>query len=181
MTNYGCKDYWNKRYTESGDDASFEWLESYQTLQDILAQFFTHKDIKILMLGSGNADFSADIYDEGYHNITNVDFSEVVIEQMIQKNAELRPKMVWLMLDVTEMSRFVVDTFDLVIDKSTIDCLFCREDHVVKVAKMMMDIQRILKPGGTYFLISTGQPKNRASHFVRKFLSWDRKEYVLHD
>ena len=89
--------------------------------------------------------------------------------------------MVWLVLDVTEMSKFATDTFDIVIDKSTIDCLFCREDYVVKVAAMLNDTQRILKPGGHYFTISVGQPKNRSSHFIRKFLSWDRKEFVLCD
>ena len=56
------------------------------------------------MLGCGNANFSADIYDHGYRNITNVDFSEVVINQMAQKNAKTRPEMTWQVLDVTNMS-----------------------------------------------------------------------------
>ena len=60
--------------------------------------------MKILMLGCGNANFSADIYDHGYRNITNVDFSEVVINQMAQKNAKTRPEMTWQVLDVTNMS-----------------------------------------------------------------------------
>ena len=80
MANYGSKKYWNERYMASGEETSFEWLESFQTLRDILAVFLSHKDIKILVLGCGNADFSADMYDEGYRHITNVDFSEVVIE-----------------------------------------------------------------------------------------------------
>ena len=53
---------------------------------------------------------------------------------MAQKNADSRPEMVWLVLDITNMSKFAIDTFDIVIDKSTIDCLFCREDYTVKVA-----------------------------------------------
>ena len=32
------------------------------------------------MLSCGNSEFSADIYDDGYRNITNIDFSEVVIQ-----------------------------------------------------------------------------------------------------
>ena len=50
---------------------------------------------------------------------------------MARKNADERPEMVWHVLDVTDMSTFATDTFDIVIDKSTIDCLFCREDYVV--------------------------------------------------
>ena len=100
---------------------------------------------------------------------------------MALKNEKERPGMTWRVLDVTDMSKFATDTFDIVIDKSTIDCLFCREDYVVKVASMLMHTQRILKPRGHYFAISMGQPKNRASHFVRKFLSWERKEFILCD
>ena len=44
---------------------------------------------------------------------------------------------------------------------------------------MLKETQRILKPGGHYFAVSMGEPKNRACHFVRKFLSWDRKEFIL--
>ena len=44
---------------------------------------------------------------------------------------------------------------------------------------MLKETQRILKPGGHYFVVSMGQPKNRASHFVRKFLCWDHKEFIL--
>ena len=50
--------------------------------------------MKILMLGCGNANFSADLYDDGYKNITNVDISSVVIQQMIEKNKSERPEMV---------------------------------------------------------------------------------------
>ena len=79
QSSYASQTYWDKRYTASGQDESYEWLESYATLRGILKKFLTHKDIKILMLGCGNANLSADIYDDGYRNITNVDFSKVVI------------------------------------------------------------------------------------------------------
>lgn len=62
--------------------ASFDWLESYMTLKSLLVQFMNNKDIRILVLGCGNAEFSEDIYDDGYKNIVNVDISSVVIRQM---------------------------------------------------------------------------------------------------
>ena len=62
--------------------ASFDWLESYMTLKSLLVQFMNNKDIRILVLGCGNAEFSEDIYDDGYKNIVNVDISSVVIKQM---------------------------------------------------------------------------------------------------
>lgn len=66
MPNYGCPKYWDDRYNKSGIEGSFDWLESYTSLKGILEEFLTHKDMEILVLGSGNADFSADLYDEGY-------------------------------------------------------------------------------------------------------------------
>ena len=96
--------------------------------------------MKILMLGCGNADLSANMYDNGYKNITNVDFSKVVIEQMINKNGVERPEMTWQVLDITDMSVFETDTFDIVIDKSTIDSLFCTEDYILQVASMLKEV-----------------------------------------
>ena len=100
---------------------------------------------------------------------------------MALKNEKQRPDMIWRVLDVTDMSKFATDTFDLVIDKSTIDCLFCREDYVIKLASMLMHTQRILKPGGHYFVVSYGKPKARLQHFEREFLSWDIREFILYD
>ena len=136
--------------------------------------------MKILMLGCGNANFSADLYDDGYKNITNVDISSVVIQQMIEKNRNERPEMTWQVMDITDMSAFATDSFDIAIDKSTIDALLCGDDFLLKVALMLKETQRVLKPGGHYFAISYGKPENRRSHFIRGFLSWTRREFILY-
>ena len=62
--------------------------------------------MSILILGCGNADFSADLYDDGYQDITNVDISDVVIKQMQEKNKDERPKMKWVVMDITDMEEF---------------------------------------------------------------------------
>ena len=80
MPNYGCPKYWNARYNKEGKDNPFDWLENYFSLKGLLEEFLTHKDMKILIIGCGNADFSADLYDDGYENIVNVDISDVVIK-----------------------------------------------------------------------------------------------------
>ena len=79
MPNYGDKDYWEKRYADAGGDASFDWLETYASLSGLLCDFLTDKNMRILVIGCGNADFSEDLYDDGYTNVLNVDISEVVI------------------------------------------------------------------------------------------------------
>ena len=102
--------------------------------------------MKILMFGCGNADLSADMYDHGYKNITNVDFSKVVIEQMVKRNSVERPRMTWKVVNITDMSVFKTDTFDIILDKSAIDSLFCTDDYILQVASMLKEAQRVLKP-----------------------------------
>ena len=80
MPNYGCAKYWDDRYEDSGVNGAFDWLESYATLKGVLEQFMPRKDIKILVLGCGNAEFSEDLYDDGYHCVYNIDISPVVIQ-----------------------------------------------------------------------------------------------------
>ena len=58
---------------------------------------------KILVIGCGNSRLSADLYDIGYHNITNIDISDTVISQMINQNKKKRPDMQFLKMDVTKV------------------------------------------------------------------------------
>lgn len=55
------------------------------------------KDDHILMVGCGNSKLSEQMYEAGYKNITNIDISPTVIEQM--KN--LSPGMEWHVMDAT--------------------------------------------------------------------------------
>ena len=140
MPDYGEAKYWDDRYKKSGKEVSFDWLENYATLKEHLSEFLTSPDIKILILGCGNAEFSEELYDDGFHNIFNVDISPVCIEQMAERNAETRPLMQWLVMDITDMSAaFDSNMFDLAIDKSTIDALLCGENAFEKVGFMLKE------------------------------------------
>ena len=134
MPNYGCGKYWDKRYNKSGINGNFDWLENYFSLRGILGDFMKSKDIRILVLGCGNAEFSEDLYDDGYRNQVNVDISSVAIQQMTERNRDLRPEIVWKVMDITDMSELESDFFDIAIDKSTIDALLCGDDSHIKVA-----------------------------------------------
>lgn len=75
MPNYGDPKYWDDRY-KTQKDRTFDWLEDFSSLRPIL-QNLIDKEHSILQLGCGNADLSADMYDSGYHNVENIDISEV--------------------------------------------------------------------------------------------------------
>ena len=100
---------------------------------------------------------------------------------MKTRNAEVRPEIEWLVADITDMNQFESNTFDLAIDKSTIDALLCGEDAFYNVAAMMKETQRVLKTDGIYFAISYGKPTGRSFHFKSPFLSLENKQFVIYN
>ena len=89
--------------------------------------------------------------------------------------------MTWLVMDITDMTAFDSNTFDLAIDKSTIDALLCGENAFEKVSFMLKETQRVLRIGGSYFAISYGRPEGRAFHFEQPFLSFENRQIMLPD
>lgn len=77
MPDYGDPIYWDQRYSQN-KGSIFDWLEDFNSLRGILEQYLK-PHYKILIIGCGNAQFSEDLYDAGYHHIYNIDISKVVI------------------------------------------------------------------------------------------------------
>jgi len=119
MPNYGDPKYWDNRYKDQ-EDGTFDWLEDWLSLKKIISEYI-QKDAKVLILGCGNAEFSEDMYDAGFENLENIDISPVVIDQMRDRNID-RANMSWEVMDITELT-YEDETFDMAIDKSTIDAL----------------------------------------------------------
>ena len=117
------------------------------------------------------------MYDAGYTNIDNMDISSVVIEQMRKRNAN-RPDMRWVTMDALSMD-YESESFDCVVDKSTIDAILCGEYSFYNAAKMLKEVQRVIKPSGYYIAISYGKPETRVFHFKRKHLDFELSCYVL--
>ena len=176
MPNYGDPKYWEKRY-EKQRDTTFDWLETYETLKTIMNDFgFDKSKIKTLMLGCGNAEISYDMYEDGYKNIENIDISKQVINQMSNKYSST--SMSWKVMDVRKM-KYENNTFDLIVDKSTIDAILCGDSSFVNVAIMINEVQRVLKVGGIYMIISYGHPENRVFHLERENLGFDLSVYSI--
>jgi SAM-dependent methyltransferase len=162
------KDYWEERF-QSED--SYEWLVSFDHVRSRLETFVKASD-KILVLGCGNSPFSNNLYDAGFENIVNIDFSAVVIEKMAIENAEKRPKMQWICMDMLQLD-FSDASFDIVIDKAAMDAIMVDEkdvwdpdQHIIDDAdRMCHGVSRALKSGGIFFQISFAQP-----HFRTKYL-----------
>ncbi|KAK3593719.1 hypothetical protein CHS0354_013617 [Potamilus streckersoni] len=146
-------EYWDGFFKKRGTKA-FEWYGEYPELCGTLHKYIKPTD-HVLVLGCGNSQLSADLYDVGYHNIVNIDISDTVIKQMIDKNQTQRPKMTFLKMDALNME-FPDGHFSVVLDKGTLDALLVDESEVVlsSIQQMFIEIGRVLKQGGRYICIS---------------------------
>jgi len=151
--------YWDRRYRDEPEP--FEWLETFADLQDVI-DGSTEGDLsaRVLHVGCGNSLLTECMYDFGYHSIVNIDTSAVVIQQMIKRNRTRRPDMVWEQMDAGDMT-YEDGAFDLVLDKSVLDTFACSDNAMLLIATYLKEVERVLKPGGTYLCVSYGGPHTR--------------------
>ena len=166
---YKEKWYWDERFQE---EEQFEWLLSFEKVERYLLPYLKQSD-RILIIGCGNSSMSDDLYDRGYHNIVNIDFSPSVIKKMgTASMAAGRDKMKWLEMDMLDMT-FEDSYFDVIIDKATMDALMVDEGDVwdpkdeckIQAHQLCRCVSRVLKQAGYFLQISFAQP-----HFRTKYL-----------
>ena len=80
-TSYKLKEYWDTRFSK---EETSEWFKSYGDFKDLPCRHVEKSD-RILMLGCGNSILSEDMYNDGYRNIVNMDFSSIVINNVKRK------------------------------------------------------------------------------------------------
>lgn len=76
------KDYWDKffRKLKKTSDEFFEWYGDYEDLAQLFQKTIPAKNLRILNLGCGKSLLGEKMYDDGYENLLNIDFSESVIK-----------------------------------------------------------------------------------------------------
>ncbi|KAK4683701.1 hypothetical protein P7C73_g6532, partial [Tremellales sp. Uapishka_1] len=105
-------------------ETNFDWFLSPSYLLPTFEALTVErgKDARILMLGCGNSQLGEVMYDAGWKNIVNVDYSATLIATMAARHSDLRPEMKWLEMDVLDL-QFEEGDFDLVVDKGTMDAM----------------------------------------------------------
>ena len=176
MPNYGDKKYWEERYDEQ-NGTTFDWLEDYESIKPIIDNLGIKKESRILNVGCGNSEFSEKMFDEGYTHNYNIDICQNVIDFMKSRNKN-RKGLHFDVMDASDMA-YKDESFDLIIDKSTIDALLCGDHCFMLVAKMLKEISRVLKVGGYYIIISYGNPETRMVHLERDHLAFEIQIYTI--
>ena len=128
---FRSKEYWERFFLER-NGVQFEWYGAYSDLKANIKRRAASALVRgpatrMLVIGCGNSELSADLYDDGYPAITNLDFSPLVIEEMRVKHAAARPQMAWAVGDMTAMPEHLDGTFDVVVDKGALDALMSED------------------------------------------------------
>jgi len=179
-TAYATKQYWDQRYEQETGEF-YDWFKGWVDLKPVLEDQLNPSH-RVLMLGCGNSKLSEDMYHDGFKNIVNNDFSETVISSMQAKYKETAPEMEWKVMDVMDMQDFPDASFDVAIDKGTMDAIMCEKGDVWELDpniaerchSMCAEVTRILKPGGKYIQITFGQP-----HFRKRVLENQQYNWTL--
>lgn len=103
-TQFKSKEYWDRFFLKRKE--AFEWYGDYFELSTILHKYSKVKD-DILVLGCGNSRLSEDLYDLGYHGLVNIDISDVVINQMKERNKGKRGDMQFIKMDMLKVTPFL--------------------------------------------------------------------------
>jgi ubiquinone/menaquinone biosynthesis C-methylase UbiE len=117
------------------------------------------------------------MFDEGYTNITNVDISMVAVKAMQEKYRE-KVGMTFAQMDCRSMDS-AEGSFQIVLDKGTLDSILCGEASTHNVQKALAEISRVLDPKGTYVCVSHGQPSYRLSYLQRPEFGWEVKVHTV--
>ena len=159
---FRSKQYWETFFQQRS--SAFEWYGEWVdlkacTLQSVAAraasaEIGASKDVPVLNIGCGNSALSADMYDDGVQNITNIDFSEAVISSMKKRNTK-RTQMKWLEMDMLRTS-FEDESFEVIVDKGALDALAAEDTPSVHAdtKQLFAEVARLLRPGGVYMVVS---------------------------
>ncbi|XP_021593869.1 eEF1A lysine and N-terminal methyltransferase isoform X2 [Manihot esculenta] len=170
LGDFTSKENWDKFFTIRGTDDSFEWYAEWTELrQPLLAlldgapptgnhdtSLHPNSPLQILVPGCGNSRLSEHLYDAGFKDITNIDFSKVVISDMLRRNVRERPGMRWRVMDMTGM-QFADETFDAVLDKGGLDALMEPELGPKLGTQYLSEVQRVLKSGGKFICLTLAE------------------------
>ena len=169
-------EFWDERYEDLKDegDGTFDWYLSYDKIRSVIEPYVDedNKGDTILVLGCGNSTLNASLYDAGYTNLLGIDISSVVIEQMQTRYIE-REGMRFAIQDVCCMDDIPSDSFHLVVDKGTLDSLFCGTTGVNDARLMLNEVCRVMQFGGRFVLITYATPPMRMPHLTREELEWN--------
>ncbi|KAK3142838.1 hypothetical protein QOZ80_4BG0352350 [Eleusine coracana subsp. coracana] len=169
LGDFTSRENWDKFFALRGTGDSFEWYAEWPPLEAPLLELLhgscAGEAAEILVPGCGSSALSEQLYDAGFRRITNVDFSRVVVADMLRRHARARPEMRWRVMDMTDM-QFTDGSFDIILDKGGLDALMEPEAGTKLGMKYLNEAKRVLRSGGKFVCLTLAE-----SHVLALLLS----------
>jgi len=180
---YGRQDYWNQFYQQQ---ERFSWYAGWEDLKPFVDQFLSSHS-HILVPGVGNDDTILHMYDDGYRNITAMDYAPEGIERCRDMLGAERVRSV----DATETGVtltvadardlkgvFASQSMDAVLEKGTLDAIFLSggDDKDMSLRNMELavsELGRCLRPGGIWVSIAAVVDAQIQATFDSKPDEWE--------
>ncbi|XXG50309.1 hypothetical protein AAC387_Pa02g4344 [Persea americana] len=160
LGDFTSRENWDKFFTLRDADHPFEWYAEWATLRDplisALSSLPSPKPLQILVPGCGNSQLSEQLYDAGFRHLTNIDFSKVVVSDMLRRHVRSRAEMRWRVMDMTQM-QFADEFFDAILDKGGLDALMEPEHGPKLGCQYISEVKRVLKTGGKYVCLTLAE------------------------
>ena len=178
MPDYGNPSYWDERYSARSNE-SFDWYQSYSRIKPFIKTLLsTNGDFEVLIPGSGNSPLGAELFREGYQNITCVDASTVVVQQMQERYRNIE-SLEFIPANCCCLDFVPENCFDFILDKALLDALLCGDNSFSKATEYIWEMYRILKPGGSFAIVSHGSPSTRINLLENADRNWKVEQAEL--
>ncbi|CAL9687610.1 unnamed protein product [Knipowitschia caucasica] len=175
----GTKEYW--------DDAYEKELETFKDIGDVGEIWFGEesmtrvigwmnnskvpKNASILDIGTGNGVFLVALADNGFINLTGIDYSESSVE--LARNILLSEGKTDVLVKTVDFlsCQDELESFDLCIDKGTFDAICLNPDNAKERIRLYVkSLKRVLKNEGFYVITSCNWTREQLlEHFKEGF------------
>mmetsp|Transcript_35927 Transcript_35927/g.76280 ORF Transcript_35927/g.76280 Transcript_35927/m.76280 type:complete len:214 (+) Transcript_35927:23-664(+) len=171
---YGDVMYWDTRFAL--DPEPFEWYLPWEELREVviprlLALGVPPQDVEVLVVGCGNSTVPEELYLEGWENITAIDTSSVVVEQMRTRCVKF-PELEFQVMDACAL-QYPDSSFHVIMDKGCLDTVLCEaEDPLAAASAVVGEAHRTLAVPGVYLLLSHGPASSRLEYLTAGDPRW---------